>query len=592
LIGFDPAPNDDKPYSAYVVNEDGSVSLPLSLLRFVFNPKSLARPEQRFNALYHGRAGLIPLVDTKLMDAEEVVPDFMVGGAAFSPGPFYVKIHEQISEDGKVIQLESAALFDGNRLMGTNPRYDDYTRNRQVEMLNSGSSQTLGDTVITIDIFRPEFSASTLHPVVDWWNMPTDQKIKTHLNGVSPLDVIKAEDPSSREELLYEVTKPETAAIVMSAHGISKAERGETPYHTAQNIIEEARSFGRYREIPEGLGRLEPFVKALAPAADRSRLVIADELELKHIPGIVKNGDIRALIMRKFLGMGAKGVAMSKEDHSAIVELVREGISVAWDNDGDLREMHRSGLWLTPESVDRIENLDLVVAMYGSHFESRTSKIEPMVREFFEDLKEIVPAENLGVVHGNMAGIMAIADKHARDLGIMSLGVGLDLSSVGQEEVNLQAEGFLILGGNERLYRQEKLDKFNTVSIFNVGGYGTLEELFITLCSQKLTSRLPGPNILISPNDLFADAKKLTQKIANEKYGQMWVSETLELVDSYEEAAKIVREFWGDPGEYWRSKGVAANDIAIALKSHEEVLDQMGMRLAPRLKAAAENYHE
>jgi hypothetical protein len=168
----------------------------------------------------------------------------------------------------------------------------------------------------------------------------------------------------------------------------------------------------------------------------------------------------------------------------------------------------------------------------------------------------------------------------------------LDLSSVGQEEVNMQADGFLILGGNERLYRQEKLDKFNTVSIFNVGGYGTLEELFITLCSQKLTSRLPGPNILISPNDLFDDAKKLTEKIANENLGQMWVSKTLELVDSYDRATEIVKGFWKDPGAYWRSKGLLAKDIAIALKNHEEVLDQMGMRLAPRLKLVAESYYE
>jgi predicted Rossmann-fold nucleotide-binding protein len=592
LIGFDPAPNNDKPYSSYVVNEDGSVSLPLSLLSFVFNPKLLSRPEQRFNALYHGRAGLIPMVDTKLKNGEEDIPDFMVGGTVFSPGPFYVKIREQISKDGKIRQLGSAALFDGNRLMGTNPRYDDYTRNRQVEIFNTGSSQNIGDTTVTIDILRPEFSASTLHPVVNWWNMSTEQKMKTHLNGISPLDVIKAEDPASREELLNGVRGRDRTAIVMSAHGISKVDKGETPYFTAQNISEGARSFGRYREIPIDLKHLEPFVNALYPAADRSRLVVADELELKHIPNIVKSGDIRAILMRKFLGMGAKSVAISKEDHSAIVDLVREGVQIAWDNEGDLREMHRSGLWLTPEGADRIESLDLVIAMYGSHIESVTSTMEPKIKKFFEGLKEVVPAENLGVVHGNMAGIMGIADKMARNLGIMSLGVGLDLSSVGQEEVNMQADGFLILGGNERLYRQEKLDKFNTVSIFNVGGYGTLEELFITLCSQKLTSRLPGPNILISPNDLFDDAKKLTEKIANENLGQMWVSKTLELVDSYDRATEIVKGFWKDPGAYWRSKGLLAKDIAIALKNHEEVLDQMGMRLAPRLKLVAESYYE
>jgi predicted Rossmann-fold nucleotide-binding protein len=590
LISFDPScQSAENP--TYEVNDDGSVSLPFSLLEFVFNEEMLRSPEQRFNALHHGRAGLIPHMDAVPRHKDEVLPEFMVGGTVFSPGPFYVKIREQLDEDGNIRQLPSAALFDGNRLMGTNPRQDAYSRNRQVEIVNEGSQQTFGETRVTIDVFRSSLpSAETVRPVVDWRGMSREQRSKTHINGVSPLDVIKASDPTSREFLLNAVAGPETGGLVISSHGISKVPRGDTPRFMAQNIRRAAESFGRYRDVPEGLEQLSLFVEALKPAADRSRLVVADELELRHIPNIIKSGDVRAMLMRRYLGSGDRGIAMSKEDHSAIVDLVRQGVSIAWENDGDLREMHRSGLWVTPEAADRIEELDLVIAMYGTHFDEKAAALEPDLDGFFEQLSELVPAENLGVTHGNMGGVMRLTDSLARERGIMSLGVGLDLSAVGQTEVNLQCDAFQIMEGHERLYRQEKLDKFNTISVYSEGGYGSLEELFITICSQKLSSCLPAPSILVSKNHLYDNAIELLQEVANQGLGQPWVVKSIELVDTHAEAFEVIKNFWEDPQAYWKQLGVTTTEIKTAYTNHQRVLKQMGMRLADNLKQAAETY--
>ena len=593
LIGFGPTYNMNG-VKTHIVHEDGAVSLPLSLLEFVFNDEMFRNTDQRFNALHHGRAGLIPHIDSIKRDKEETIPTFMVGGTVFSPGPYFVKIREYLDDAGEIRQLPSAALFDGNRLMGTNYRYDDYSRNRQVEIVNSGSQQTFGDTWVTVDVFRSARpSEETIRPVVNWRGMTREQREETHINGLSPLDVIKASDPTSRDSLLEAVSGPETGALVISSHGISKVQRGRTPQFMAQNITHAAESFGRYRDIPEDLAQLEVFVEALRPAADRSRLVVADELELRHVPNIVNKGDVRAILMNRFLGSGVLKVAMSKGEHTAVLDLVRQGISIAWENDGDLREMHRSGLFVTPEGAERIGELDLVVAMYGTHHDDeRAEKYRPDIVDLFTKLTKLMPAEKLGVAHGNMLGMMRLADEVGRQLDIMSLGIGLDLSYRGQKEVNLLPDGVLVMAEDERLYRQEMLDKLNIISIYSDGGYGTLEEFAIKICSQKLSSCLPAPTILISKSHLFDSARQQIEEVANQNLGVAWVVNTVELVRDHAEAFEVIKDFWEDPQAYWKKAGLSKKEIQTAYANHTQTLELMGMRLAENLRRAAETYED
>ncbi len=596
-------PNDS---TSYTVNDDGSVTLPISLLEFVFNKEMLISPDQRFEVLHHGRAGLIPLIDTLPHSASDTLPHFMVGGLVFSSGPYHVRIREHINSSGFVTQLPSTALFDGSRLMGVNPVYDPYSRNRQIELVNRGSEQTFGETRATIDIFKSKKNEGIVRPVLDWQRMGRKKRIKTHRDGVSPLAVIKATDYTLRKSLLDAVSGPETGALVMSSQGISKVARGQTERFMAQNIREAARSFGRDKAVPEDLKPLAALVIALKPAADRSRLVIVDELDLRHIPNIVKSGDVRAILMRKFSGSGNASVSMSKEDHSAIVNLVRQGVAIAWDNNGDLRELHRSGLWVTPEAADRMDKLDLVIAMYGSHLDSVSNALKPQIEEFAQDLIKLVPVQHLGFVHGNMAGIMETADQLARQSGIMSLGVGLELSALGQHETNLLCDGFLFLDSHERLYRQEKLDKFSTISIFNVGGFGTLEELAITVCTHKLLSSLPTPSILVDPDGLYINAEDMIREISarrtldlgDDNYidlgttplGQPWITNIVHRVANYKEAIVLIKRFWRDPKKYWQQAGIPPDDIAVAYSKHLELMEQMGMHLANNLVKAIEEY--
>jgi predicted Rossmann-fold nucleotide-binding protein len=385
----------------------------------------------------------------------------------------------------------------------------------------------------------------------------------------------------------------------MSAHGVSEIPRGQTDRFMAQNTLAAARSFGIGRSIPEHLKDLTPFIEALKPAGDRSRVAILDRILAEDIPGIAKSGDVRAFLLRDF-----GPLAMTKEIHNVLVDVVRTGVAIEWAN-GERRKFHRSGLWMKPEQVDRMEELDLVFAMYGTHKDAIDKRLKPQIQDFLAGMTDLVPAYNLGVTHGNGPGVMRIADEVARAYGIMSLGVGIDVEALGQGKANLLPEGVAIFKASERLYRQEMLDKLNTISIFNVGGFGTLEEASITLCTHKLLSRLSAPSILVDPDNLYRHVKAQFDEISNRKtitiggevvdlsnspLGQAWVSNTIHRVKDYDEAQTIVQDYWNNPADYWERAGLSKQDVAMGLQNHMEVAARLGMRLAYNLTTAAKAF--
>jgi predicted Rossmann-fold nucleotide-binding protein len=348
------------------------------------------------------------------------------------------------------------------------------------------------------------------------------------------------------------------------------------------------------------LSSLTGFVTALENAGDRSRILVADQLEVKYFRGIVDSGDIRAILVRNF-----GNTALSKEDHSALVGIVENGVSVGWSPEGDAyREMHRSGLWIKPEFEDRMEDLDLVVAMYGGNKDLVGDALQPQIDKFFDGLTAIVPAQNLAVAHGSGPGVMRVADETARSKNIMSLGVGISVEKIGQEE-NTRPDGVVRFATSDRLYRQQMLDTFNTISIFNAGGYGTLEEMAISVCTHKLLSCLPTPKIAIDPDGYYRNADRMisevaqrtniqagggTIDIAEHPFGDAWVPNTFHRVKDYDQALEIIKKFTNDPAAYWREAGIPAEKIQIAYASHQRRLAEVGMNIPTYMRRAAESY--
>lgn len=588
--------------AAYRIKRDGSVTMPISLVETFINEFTLGTPEERFNVFEHGRAGLIPHTDTEPRQPSDRLPQgFFIGGIPLSPGPYHCIISEQLDQRGQIRQLPEAAHIDGNRIAGNGRHLDSYTGNRQIEVVNNSSRHNFGDTTVTINIYRDTQADINLHPAVDWWDksMDIEKRNKLHERGINPLDVIKVSNPYVREQLL-ETAQNAGGGIVVSSHGASSVPAGKTPRQTAQNVNKVARSFGQGRSIDEELGHLEGYSRALSPAGDRSRIFIGPKLDAEHMSDLVTSGDIRSFMVQNF-----GDIAMRKQVHSALVNLVQKGVSIGWDNGGELREFHRNGLFVKPEFVDQMESLELIWAMYGSHLSQIDAKLKPQVEELFQLMSGLMPVEKMGVTHGNGPGIMLLADQLARAYGMLSMGVGIDVEDIGQGQAKLVADAVAFFKRTERLYRQEMMDKFRNFAIFSVGGFGTLEELAITLCTNKLNLALPSPSIVVDPDNLYTNVVKQVEDIStrpsfdawgqqidlrDKPLGQPWVSSTVHHVKNYVEAFKIVEAYWTNPTEYWTGANIPAKEIHRARAIQSGELIRMGMRLAPHLDEHARNY--
>lgn len=583
----------------YQINEDGSVTMPIALVETLISSNTLRSREERLNAIKHGRAGLIPHTDTIRRNENDIVPPFLLGGIALSPGPFTCVIREALDEKGNTKQLSGAALIDGNRLMGIGRDLDLYTGHRQIEVTNLDEALTFGAAKVTIDIYRYSGDAPDLNPVINWYGMHVDQRKKLHNQGVNPLDVIHVAEPAARDHLKNSYAGE--AGVILSSHGGTIVPKDKTDLLTTKSIIVAAKSFGRNRELPKSLKSLEPFIEELAPAGDRSRVFIGERLLLEHMQSVVESGDVRSFFVEDW---GEE--FMQQKVHTAVMEMVRSGVSIGWDDGAKIRNFHRSGFWMTREAIDRFENLRMVIAMYGTHRPSVDQALEPKVQEFFELLTDLMPVEYLAVTHGNGPGVMRMSDVLAREAGIMSLGVGIKVEGQEEGENIWLPEGAVQFLNSERLYRQQLMDKLRMIAILNLGGYGTLEEAAISLCTTKLNSTIPAPAILVDPTgeyykpvveqfrkaseekELVIDGEKID--IIDTPFGQPWVTNTVHIVRDYTEAYEIIDKFWKNPAEYWEEAGIPPKEVAKAYWAQFEEWIKMGMKMPERVTRAVREY--
>lgn len=581
----------------YRFNDDGSVAIKLSAVEFLINDVPLMKsPEARFNAIRHGRAGLIPYLDSAERNPDEKLDEFLVGGVVMSSGPFYCKIRPAA---GNFEQIESASFFDSNRMMGISPTLSPYDRNRQVELMRTKpGEQSYDDTWVTVDFYSDTEASSDGSRLGNWYHLSRTERKRLHSNGIDALDVINAAQPRQREDLFDIAKRDDVAGLVLSRQGVTIAEGGKTPKFGAQNLLKAAINLGTERSIPKGMSWMSDIVKALENAGDRSRVAIAEHLDASDVISLVEQGDVRAFLIKDLAEQ-----AMTKEDHSALVELVRKGIDIGTGGKF-YRELHSSGLFMKRDQRDRLDELDMVIAMYGGNKDEVGIALRDNISDFFDDMTDIVPAQRMAVVHGGAGGVMLAADELGREKEIASLGVGMALERLNQD-YNENPDGIAKFGMSDRLYRQQMLDTFNTISVFNAGGFGTLEEMFVTTCSHKLRLCLPTPKIAIDETGIYEDATGLIEAISDTEelkvdgqiidirdapLGDKWVKETFHRVESYNDATKIIKDFMADPAAYWRKAGIPEEAISNALQSHLEKLEKVGMSLPRNLLRAAQNY--
>lgn len=599
MISFDKGESaDDFQKPSYRLNDDGSVSVPLNPLEFVLNEEHfMGSPEARISLLHNGRAAVARDSDNFGRDADEPIPDFLLGGISVSAGPLFWRVISEVSD--RLTQLKSAALFDANRLMGIGRHLPAYDRNRQVEIIkspdrtNKKPEPTYGNTMIPVEFFHSKEVGQSAQGPVNWLRMTPAARRHRHINGVTALEALETADQGSREALLDTVRDPAIAAVVLSRRGIQTVkETGSSKMNTV-NTIDKLHKAAK--GVPSELEHLEPLIENLSAAGDRTATVVAEQVNLMSLSRLVHGGDARAILFERFRDDGSELVTL--EEHSQLVDLSRQGVGIAWAQDGEYREFHPSGLWIKPGVAERIEQLEMTVAIFGAQREHVGKKHEEQIGKFLDGMIDIFDgADKLAVVHGNGGGIMRASDEAARKREILSFGVGIDVENLGQDQVNKAADGRLNMPASELLIRQHLLEAYSTVPVYTEGGIGTVVELDAALVVRKLLLSLPTPIIVVNPdglyNDSLAQVRKLSrQGIAKKDSPRRWMENTLREVDDFENGAvAVLKEFHDDPVAFWRKAGIPQKHIAQAHEAHSKSLEKFGMRLPQFMQAAVKRY--
>jgi predicted Rossmann-fold nucleotide-binding protein len=289
--------------------------------------------------------------------------------------------------------------------------------------------------------------------------------------------------------------------------------------------------------------------------------------------------------------------------HQTIHHLSTEGISffqvITLPSGGEtqVREFYR-GFWCLEDAKHRAEKVTTFINMYGWARDELLSHSESEVERLFRGLSELLEKNSLAIMHGKGGGYMGLADEIARKLNIISAGVGIDLEQQG-EVPNFQVDLALDFWSDERAYRQKVLDQLGLIKIFNIGGYGTLEEIAITVSSYKLLENVPAPIVLvdesISKNLVSGNGRELTQHlwadlrsqidcvgdvsgfvypsgktvdISFAPLGLRWLKNVVHCVGSYGEAAVLLERFVRDPLAYWRESGISDFELQICWNNY------------------------
>ncbi|PIR50079.1 hypothetical protein COU79_01400, partial [Candidatus Peregrinibacteria bacterium CG10_big_fil_rev_8_21_14_0_10_54_7] len=649
------------------VDEQGHLVLPLESLRFAFCEANF-RTAQKRDVIRFGKHGLAGLQEERKRLPKEIGgKQFFVGGIRVSIGPYIGIIDAETNKPG-VVHL-AARILDGIRTTGL----DDP---RQVELFNQlYDAVSTGDLRVRIRLHHASKDAQQFAKRVI--------NRRTIESGVSLPDVIELQDHPERIMDLMRLVSPSVADGNPCGYfvGPGRAHKEQWVDDASdgfqnRNLEIAAPKFSagdpdycvRGPEIPQEAEVLAGLLGYVGQDQSHSRLYAqwgfpdTDTMRYMHKSGIgvfvahdvrvdpertyesripmltrrrtvllpSRDGDSSATAERQpssDIFFDDKRFAAFQKMHGegARFLLVRHEAPDAFDEEQTVPEevlvWDERGFWVRPESMERVERVDTLIAMYGSHVKGMTKILTEQITRFELRMKKLFK-ERGGVIHGKGPGVMYITDHVARHLPelaqghpdfadsvtepMVSIGVGIDLEQQDQK-INFRPDAQVDFGAQHRLVRQKHMNDRATFNVFNLGGAGTLEEIALSLCSQKLYKNILTPLIFVDPKGIsneggnfwakleaFIDDMSTTKQIVVEEdglpersvqLGEAEVSQArvniqllqghmknfIHVVDSYDEAADIIEAFVGDPVGYYVKAGVTKREFITAFEGALEV---------------------
>ena len=140
------------------------------------------------------------------------------------------------------------------------------------------------------------------------------------------------------------------------------------------------------------------------------------------------------------------------------------------------------------EGFDTLSGIEPAVTIYGSAQLSPDDKLYRQTEEIARRLGEL----GFSIVTGGGPGVMAAANKGARDAGVASIGLNIQLPE--EQACNVYVTKAITF--NHFFVRKVMLVKYATSFIIMPGGLGTLDELTEVLALMQARKIKPFPVIL------------------------------------------------------------------------------------------------
>lgn len=487
--------------------------------------------------------------------------DLFVGAIKISLGDIIGIVDSVVEPDNQGIEHLPARILDPFRTF----------RDRQVELFNSGDEDIpLSDIRVRIRFFRAE------NPLT----VPLEKtKIKY---GYRLYDLLTTSEIQS----LYLSMEPDSLGMILNKGNFIQIPQANDPDGEAQlEIIKNAVLESTYRkpeyalQDPVTCGHKQTLDKLFALGGVNSRIFIGREFpSLEVIDALRRNG------LRTFL---IKTHNLSFDDY-----YIKKMISLAharqsdceflrYDESVDKLYTFYHGCFIEPDDKIRFDKVRYWFAFYGSHTKEADNKLT------IDLLKGLAATfgNEMGIVHGGGPGLMKESNDIARQFNIMSIGVAIDLEGEKQEPLTT-CDGLIKYKEGLRLARQDHIQKLSNLPIVNTGGYGSAEELSISITSMKLHENPLTPLILLDPNRMWQSAQKQINHIAQQHYGPKFTPNLVKSCKNAKEAIRELTQFLRDPDKWYEKNQIPMKSVAMSreksVRIRKELLRQKAIEVFDR----------
>jgi predicted Rossmann-fold nucleotide-binding protein len=517
------------------------IEVALSSFQYCFEPAAMIRSSIGA-VIKKGRSALNAIRSRVPMDPTKVLLNpgaLFVGAVKISLGDIYGIIDAVVTPEKEDIIHLPARVLDPFRTF----------RNRQVELYHLGKTPVpLSDIRIRVRFFRSH------NPLT----VPLEKaRVK---EGYRLCDLLTHAEVSN----LFDILDDDAMGLILNKGNFIQVPRAlDTKSEAQLEIIKNclAKSTQRRHEpsIPKSIGdRLKETLGKLSVLGGvNSRVFIGRRFPEREVVDALRRTGLRTFLIN------AENPCFADDDIRHMISLSHAGHDqcefMRYDPVIDKLYSFYHGCFMEPDDWERFDRVRFWFAFYGSHTKAADNRLTiDLINRLALRL-----GDEMGIVHGGGPGLMKEANDLARRHNIMSVGIAIELEGENQASLTT-CDGLIKYNEGLRLARQDHLQKLSNLPVINTGGYGSAEELSITITSMKIHENPLAPIILLDPDNLWEDARKQTQKIADKQYGPAFTPHLVKSCKNADQAETQVIKFLSDPDRWYEKNKIPTQSVGKA----------------------------